>query len=294
MTINKCNLCPRHCNCIRDEKKGMGFCKMPSLPKISKYSLHMWEEPCISGENGSGTIFFTGCNLKCVYCQNYDISHDNIGKVITKEELVNIFYKLIDKGAHNINLVNPTHYIHIIKEILTENIFNVPIVYNSSGYENIESLKELDGLIDVYLPDLKYFNEELSIKYSNAPNYFDIATNSVLEMVRQVKENKYDSNGIMQKGVIVRHLVLPNNTKNTIEILNWCRDNLPKWVEISVMSQYIPAGQANNFKKINRKINKIEYRKIEKYVLENIENGFVQDLSSANKSFIPNFSETLM
>ena len=203
--------------------------------------------------------------------------------------ILKILSSLSIKLAHNINLVNPTHYIHIIKEILTENKFKVPIVYNSSGYESVESLKQLDGLIDIYLPDLKYFNEELSIKYSNAPNYFNIATKAILEMCKQVKDNIFDSNDIMQKGIIVRHLVLPNNTKNTIEILNWCKNNLPNWVNISIMSQYVPVGDANKFEEINRKINKIEYRKIEKYVLENIENGYLQDLSSANKDFIPNF-----
>jgi len=289
MEIKNCKICPRECNCIRDNEKGMGFCKMPSLPKISRYSIHMWEEPCISGTNGSGTIFFSGCTLKCVYCQNYDISHDNIGKIISKQELVNVFYELIEKGAHNINLVNPTHYVHIIKEILTENKFNVPIIYNSSGYEKVETLKELEGLIDVYLPDLKYYFEDISIKYSNAPNYFKIATKAILEMCRQVKNNIYDENGLIQKGVIVRHLILPNNTKNSIEVLQWCKDNLPKWAEISVMSQYVPVGKTNEFNEINRKINKIEYNKIEKYVLENIENGYVQDISSASNTFIPNF-----
>lgn len=286
-----CNFCPRNCNVIRDNEVGRGYCKMPALPKISKYGLHMWEEPCISGTKGSGTIFFTGCNLKCVYCQNFNISHKNIGKVITKQQLVNIFYELIDNGAHNINLVNPTHYVHIIKDILKENSFNVPIIYNSSGYEKKEVINELNGLIDVYLPDIKYFDDHLAIKYSNAPNYFEIATNAILEMVSQFNKNLYDDNGNIQKGVIVRHLILPNNTNNTLNILKWCRDNLPQWVNISIMSQYVPMGNANDYKELNRKINKIEYNKIEKYVLSNIENGYLQDLNSASKIFIPNFEE---
>lgn len=285
-----CNICPRDCKAIRNEHQGFGLCKMPSNVKIANYSLHKWEEPCISGTNGSGTIFFSGCNLHCVYCQNYDISTKNNGKIISKQELVNIMNELIRKGAHNINFVNPTHYTYIIREILLENKFSVPIIYNCSGYEKLDTIKSLDGLIDVYLPDLKYFDSNISLKYSKCSDYFEIATQAILEMYRQTGDCVYDENGIIKKGTIIRHLILPNNTKNTIQILNWCKENIPGTIPISIMSQYIPMGNLEEFQEINRKINKIEYNKILKFVYENnIENGYLQDLSSAKKTYIPDF-----
>lgn len=285
-----CNICPRKCNKIRNEDIGQGICKMPYLPVISNYSLHKWEEPCISGTNGSGTIFFAGCNLHCMYCQNYKISHDNIGKKISEKELVNIMYELIDSGAHNINLVNPTHYTHILKNVLSNNKFDVPIIYNSSGYDDIDSLKSLEGLIDIYLPDLKYSNLELGIKYSKCGNYFEIATKAIKEMYRQVGSNIYNSEGLIQKGLIVRHLILPNNTNNTIEILKWCKDNLSQDILISIMAQYIPMGKLEEHQEINRKINKIEYNKVVKYMFDNnIDNGYIQDLTSAKQIYIPDF-----
>lgn len=286
----RCNICPRKCNALRNQEKGLGVCEMPISIKLASYSLHKWEEPCISGVNGSGTIFFSGCNLHCVYCQNYKISTLNNGKIISKEELVSIMNELIEKGAHNINFVNPTHYTHIIREVLIENRFNVPIIYNCSGYEEINTIKSLEGLIDVYLPDLKYFDNTLSKKYSNCNDYFEIASKTILEMIRQTKDCIYDENGMIQKGTIIRHLVLPNNTNNTIKILKWCKENIPSSIPISVMSQYIPTGDLTNYPEINRRINKIEYNKVLKYIYDNdILNGYVQDLSSAKKIYIPDF-----
>lgn len=286
-----CNICPRNCSAIRNEEKGFGICKMPFNIKISNYSLHKWEEPCISGKNGSGTIFFSGCNLHCVYCQNYKISTQNIGRIISKEELINIMNELIKNGAHNINFVNPTHYACIIREILIENKFDVPIIYNCSGYEKLETIKSLNGLIDVYLPDLKYINKEISSKYSNCPDYFNVAKQAILEMCRQTGNCVYDENGMIKKGTIIRHLILPNNTKNTIEILKWCKENVPNTIPISIMSQYIPMGDLEKFPELKRKLNKIEYNKVLRFIYENnIENGYIQDLSSAKEKYIPNFN----
>lgn len=290
-----CNICPRKCNKIRTENKGNGMCKMPYLVKISRYGLHLWEEPCISGKNGSGTIFFTGCNLQCVYCQNYKITRgnlENVGKYMTKEEIVQICYELIEKGAHNISFVTPTHYSYIVSEILQEHKkdFNVPIVYNTSGYEDIEQIKQLDGLVDVYLPDLKYANNNIAIKYSNAKNYFEIATNNILKMYEQVGKCEFDCNGMMTKGVIVRHLILPNNVSNTLDVLKWCKDKLPKDVLISVMAQYIPTGNIENIPELQRKINKVEYNRVLKYMMDNnIDNGYIQERSSASKEYVPEF-----
>ncbi len=290
-----CNICPRKCNEVRTVDKGNGICRMPVLPKISRYSLHLWEEPCISGTNGSGTIFFTGCNLQCVYCQNYKITSgnlDNVGQIKTKQDIINMCYELIEKGAHNINFVTPTHYSYIVKQVLDEHKkdFKVPIVYNTGGYEDIEQIKKLEGLIDVYLPDLKYASDDIAIKYSKAPNYFDIATKNIFEMYKQVGACEFDNNGIIKKGVIVRHLILPNNVKNTIKVLQWCKKNLPKDILISVMAQYIPMGNLENTPELQRKINKVEYNRVVKFMLENnIENGYIQELSSASIKYVPDF-----
>lgn len=290
-----CNICPRKCNKIRTLTNGNGICKMPYEAKISRYGLHMWEEPCVSGKNGSGTIFFTGCNLQCVYCQNYKITRGNlegIGETKTKEDIVNMCYDLIEKGAHNINFVTPTHYSYIVKEILKEHKskFNVPIVYNTSGYEDVKQIRELDGLVDVYLPDFKYANKDISAKYSKAPNYFEVVTQNILEMYNQVGECEFDNEVMITKGVIVRHLILPNNIKNTISVLQWCKDNLPTDVMISVMAQYIPVGDIQEYPELQRKINKIEYNRVLNYIIENnIENGYIQELSSASIKYIPDF-----
>ena len=290
-----CNICPRKCNKIRGEYYGNGICKMPYNAKISRYDLHKWEEPCISGQRGSGTIFFTGCNLQCVYCQNYKITKgelENIGKFVSIEDIYEICQELVNKGAHNINFVTPSHYIHIVKEFLQKykDKIPVPIVYNTSSYENLENLKELEGLIDVYLPDLKYFSKEISTKYSKAPNYFEIASKNILEMYRQVGSCEFDDDGMLQKGVIVRHLILPNNVKNTIDVLNWCNNNLPKDILISVMSQYTPVGDIEGYPELQRKIKKVEYNRVLKYMIDNdIDNGYIQELSSASTKYIPDF-----
>lgn len=219
-----CSACPRKCNV--DRNKSVGFCLSPDKFRVARAALHYWEEPCISGENGSGTVFFSGCNLRCVYCQNYEISRENKGLEISDDKLIEIFESLIAQGANNINLVNPTHYADRLAKVLSEWQSPVPVVYNSSGYECVNTIKKLDGLIDVYLPDLKYIRNDKALRYSRAEDYFERASKVISEMRRQVKD-RFDCDGIMQSGLIVRHLILPQNTNSSIEILKWIKENLP-------------------------------------------------------------------
>ncbi len=287
----KCNLCPRGCNADRQNQKGR--CGVPDEILLARASIHLWEEPPISGTKGSGTVFFSGCNLGCVYCQNYEISHEAKGKVISEKRLGEIFRELTAKGVHNINLVNPTHYAHKIVKVLKKEKPTVPVVYNSSGYERVSTLKSLEGLIDIYLPDLKYISPDRSEKYSDAADYFDFASKALLEMKRQCPENIFNEAGIMQKGLIVRHLVLPQNTNQSIKILEWIRDNLGTDTVISLMSQYTPCGQADKYKELTRKITAREYEKVvcsaEDMGFKSI---FTQDYASASENFIPDFDFT--
>lgn len=284
-----CNACPRKCNVERNIGEfSRGFCKMPYNAVLARASLHLWEEPVISGERGSGAIFFSGCNLRCVFCQNYEISHENFGKQVSKSEFINIVKNLENQGAHTINLVNPTHFVPFIKEALSEYKPSVPVVYNTGGYDDVESIRSLDGLIDVYLPDLKYFDSDVSKKYSNAENYFEKASKAVLEMQSQV-EKSVIKDGIMQKGMIIRHLVLPKNTDQSIKILRWIKDNLPIDTYISLMSQYVPYVKTE-YKELNRRIVTAEYQKvIDEFERLGFENGFMQERSSAQTDFIPKF-----
>ncbi len=287
-----CNICPRNCNAIRSgENKKYGFCGMPENPVIAKVSLHEWEEPCISGRNGSGTIFFSGCTLKCVFCQNYEISTKGYGREISVERLTEIFKELEDKNAENINLVNPTHFSKAIIEALNIYKPKIPVVYNCSGYEKVETLKKFEGLIDIYLTDLKYFDGNVSKKYSCAEDYFEVSEKAVKEMLRQQSENIFDENNMMKKGVIIRHLVLPGNLTQTEKILKWIKNSLPEGTLISLMSQYVPFGEAEKYKEINRKITRREYNKALDMLEElKLENGFVQELSSSSKNYIPDFN----
>lgn len=285
----KCNICPRQCNINRNDRTG--FCGMTNKIKLARAELHFWEEPCISGEKGSGTVFFSGCPLKCVYCQNEEISSGGFGKEITIERLAEIFRELEEKGAHNINLVTPTHYSEQILEALEIYRPKVPIVYNCSGYESVETLKKFKDIVDIYLTDIKYFDSEVSLKYSKAENYFKVAAEAVKEMISQQPENIFDKNGIMQKGVIIRHLVLPLNVTQTKKILQWIKNELPENVIISLMSQYVPTANTSEFKEINRKITTREYEKALDCMEElGFENGFMQELSSSKKDFIPPFN----
>ena len=289
--LEKCDICPRECKVNRIEGQ-VGNCKASDKIEISLVSLHMYEEPCISGENGSGTIFFSHCNLHCMFCQNYEISQNiNKGREITIEELSDIMINQQEKGAHNINLVTPTMYANHIKEaikIAKEKGLNIPIIYNSNGYEKVETLKELEGYIDVYLPDLKYYSDEIAIKYSKAPNYFEVASKAILEMVRQVGSPKFDENGIIQKGVMIRHLVLPNHIQNTKNILKWIKENIPEEVYINVMAQYFPTYKAKEDDLINRKLTRKEYKEIEKYFyLLDFKNGYIQELGEHEEEYVP-------
>ena len=256
--------------------------------KIGLYSIHNFEEPCISGNNGSGTVFFSNCNMNCVYCQNYEISQIGKGKEISIEDLADIFLKQQKRNCENINLVTPTSYVPQIIEALKiarKKGLNIPIVYNTKGYENVETIKMLDGFIDIYLPDLKYAENEKAKKYSKIDNYFEIATKAILEMIKQVGKPKFDENGIMKKGVIIRHLVLPENVENSKKVLKWISDNIPKDFYVSIMAQYFPTYKAKEDKKyqeIGRKLSKEEWREIEEFVEElEFENGFIQELRRA-------------
>ena len=283
-----CSICPRHCNV--DRNVNLGFCQSPDNFRVARAALHFWEEPCISGKEGSGTVFFSVCNLKCVFCQNNEISAENKGVEISDDKLISIFENLISQGANNINLVNPTHYAKRLAKVLGRWKSPVPIVYNSSGYEEVETLKALDGLIDIYLPDLKYIRAEKAMRYSKAADYFEKASAALLEMRRQV-EDKFDGD-IMKSGMIIRHLILPQNTNSSIAVLDFIKSNFPNTF-VSLMAQYTPCGDLSEFPEINRKITKREYEKVVNYAFDNsFDKLFIQELSSADKSFIPKFDFT--
>ncbi len=261
---------------------------MPLLPKVARADLHFWEEPCISGTKGSGTVFFSGCTLSCVYCQNYELSHNAFGKIISYERLAQIFKELEEKGAHNINLVNPTHYVFAIKKALEIYKPNIPIVYNSGGFERVETLKALEGYIDIYLMDFKYFSNEKALEYSNAYNYPEIAKKALLECYRQ-KKNSILEDGIMKSGLIIRHLILPKATNDAISVFKWHLENTPN-AFFSMMSQYLPYGSAENFADINRRITRREHEKVLSYILESKkDNVFLQEMASSSEKYIPNF-----
>jgi putative pyruvate formate lyase activating enzyme len=282
----QCDLCPRNCKINRDVSNG--YCGVSNNIKIARAALHFWEEPIISGDKGSGTIFFSGCTLKCVYCQNFEISR-GFGKEINVDRLVEIMKELEKKGANNINLVTPTHFVNQIIKALDIYRPNVPIVYNTSGYEKIETLKKLEGYVDVYLPDLKYSDNNLSQKYSKVSDYFEVATKAILEMKRQQPKDVLE-NGLMKKGVIVRHLVLPNAIQNTLGVLQWITNNLDKDSYVSLMGQFIPYGEAKDIAELNRKIKPVEYKlAINKLLEKGFNNSFIQDIESASEDFIPSF-----
>ncbi len=261
---------------------------MPLLPKVARAALHFWEEPLISGKNGSGTVFFSGCCLGCVYCQNYDISQENFGKLISYERLAEIFKELEQNGAHNINLVNPTHYALAIKKALDIYRPKIPVVYNSGGYDRVETLKMLQGYIDIYLMDLKYLDKSRAKLYSLAEYYPEIAKSAIKEAIIQQPECVI-KDGLMQKGVIIRHLILPQGTNEAIKVFDWVRENA-NTAYFSIMSQYIPLGQAKDMPIINRKITKREYEKVLNYITEfDFSNVFIQENSSAKEDYIPPF-----
>ena len=290
--LDKCMICPRNCkvNRLNGQK---GYCRSSDKMKIALASVHKFEEPCISGTEGSGTIFFSNCNLKCIYCQNHDISQENVGKEVSVERLAQIMLEQQNRNVNNINLVTPTMYVYQIIDsikIAKENGLKIPIIYNSNGYENIDTIKMLNGYIDVYLPDLKYYLDEVAIKYSEAPNYFNIATKAIKEMYNQVGTVKFDERGIIQKGVIIRHLILPNHIKNTKNILKWIKDNFDDKVFVSIMAQYFPTYKAKYDELINRKLSIREYREIENYIYSlDLKNGYMQELGKHEEEYVPKF-----
>ncbi len=291
--LSSCTICPHNCKVNRLQGQ-IGRCKCDNKLKIALASLHMFEEPCISGTNGSGTVFFSNCNLNCIYCQNYEISQLGKGKEISVQTLADIFLKQQNKNAHNINLVTPTMYVYQIIEaikIAKSNGLKIPIIYNSNGYENIETIKLLNGYIDIYLPDLKYYTNSLSKKYSKVNDYFKTATNAIIEMYDQVGNATFDNNGLIKKGVIIRHLVLPNHIQNTKNILNWIDKNMPKDIYVSIMAQYFPTYKAKTDNLINRKLTKKEYKEVLNYLYSlNLKNGYFQELGNHEEEYVPNFN----
>lgn len=289
----KCNLCPRRCNVNRIEQKGYCGVKGTGI-YCARAALHKWEEPCISGGNGSGAVFFSGCNLRCVYCQNYNIANSNVGKEITTERLSQIFLELQQKGANNINLVTPSHYtFEIIKalNISREKGFRLPVVYNCSGYESVDALKLLDGIVDIYLTDFKYIDSNMAKRYSNAPDYPEIAKNALDEMVRQQNKPIFNDKGIMQKGVIVRNLLIPSYLQNSKGVVKYVYGNYGNKVYLSLMNQYTPLPQVEKYPEINRRVTKREYDSLVNYAIElGVENGFIQEGKTAEESFIPEFN----
>ena len=290
--LDKCEICPHRCKINRNEGK-IGRCKSNDKIKIALASIHNYEEPCLSEINGSGTVFFSNCNLNCIYCQNHEISHEGKGKEVTIEELADIFIKQQNKNVNNINLVTPTMYTYQIIEaikIAKEKGLIIPIVYNTNGYENIETIRALKGYVDIYLPDLKYYSNEVAKKYSGINNYFEIATKAIKEMYNQVGKAEFDKNGIMQKGVIIRHLILPNHMQNTKNILKWIKENMPEDIYVSIMAQYFPTFKAKQDELLNRKISKREYKEIEKYLFTlDLKNGYMQELGEHEEEYVPNF-----
>lgn len=276
---------------MADRSVETGFCSVGEKYRIARAAAHFWEEPCISGSKGSGTVFFSGCNLGCVFCQNYEVSHAAFGKEVSETELMRIFDMLIEKGVHNINLVTPTHYAEMLAETLKKYKSPVPVVYNSSGYEKLETLRKLEGLIDIYLPDLKYYDSAPALKYSGAGDYFEYASAAVSEMFRQVGTLQIDESGIARRGIIVRHMVLPGNISQAVKVFSWVRENLPQETYISVMRQYTPFGKAKDMPPINRRLSAREYSIVKGKVLAlGFENCFFQGADASGEDFIPKFN----
>lgn len=293
--LKKCNLCPRNCGVNR--YKSLGFCKASDKVKVAYYSLHQWEEPVISGTKGSGTVFFSNCNLKCLFCQNKKISTLGYGKEINNERLKNIFMELQEKGAHNINLVTPTHYVPQIVEVLKEvkgDELNIPIVYNTSSYENVSTIKLLEGLVDIYLADLKYFDNSLGCKYSNCENYFEVAGEAIKAMYEQVGKFEIVDN-LMIKGVIVRILVLPEHTDDSKNLIKYLFESYGNNIIISIMNQYTPVEVISEYPNLNRKISEEEYEEVIDFALElGVEMAFIQEGETQDTSFIPNFDDNII
>lgn len=289
-----CNLCPRNCGAQRTESAGTGLCRMPASPVIARAALHQWEEPPISGSNGSGTVFFSGCSLKCVFCQNEQISHENFGKPVTMERLRQICLDLIAQGAHNINFVNPTHYAHVLAELL-EQPLSVPVVYNTGGYDRVDTLRTLEGKVDIYLPDLKYLDSGCARRWSAAADYPETACAAIEEMFRQTGPCVFDGDGLLKRGVIIRHLVLPGQLEGAKAVMDWVSARFAHGeVLFSLMSQYTPWGRAKTDPSLglDRTLRRAEARSARNYMSILGLEGFVQEDSSAQAGYIPPFDLT--
>lgn len=302
-----CDLCPRHCPVQRD-KDQKGYCGMTRELRIARVAPHFWEEPCISGTNGSGTVFFSGCNLRCVYCQNHKIAVGKTGAVYTVRELSEAFLKLQAEGCHNINLVTPSHYIPWIKEALQAANVTIPVVYNTSSYECVPALREMEGLVDIYLADLKYLDADLAKRYSHAEDYPKTAKAAIAEMVRQVgdvtyevesqkKESllfhatEYPDGALMKRGVIVRHLLLPGQVEEAKRVLRYLYETYGDRIAISILNQFTPLPHVASYPELNRKVTEEEYEEVVDYAIElGIGHGFLQEGQAASESFIPEFS----
>lgn len=284
-----CAICPRNCLTERTMETGGGYCRMGTDPVIARAARHDWEEPCISGTHGSGTVFFSGCVLRCAYCQNGEISHRVLGKRISVQELADTFKRLEEEGVHNINLVTPTHFTLTILEALDIYRPNIPIVWNCGGYEKVETLKLLDGIVDIYLPDLKHFSPAMGKLCAGAPDYFEYASQAIIEMCRQTGPVVYDTEGIMQKGTLVRHLILPGLTGESMKLLDWIKETLPKGTPVSLMRQYVPMNGVS-IPGLNRRITEKEYRRVHDHMVLLGLNGYEQDALSADSTFTPPFS----
>lgn len=287
--MEKCNICPRQCNVAREDGQ-LGFCRTGAEFSVARSALHFWEEPCISGSRGSGTVFFTGCNLGCVFCQNEAISRGGVGKKITDEELMGLFDDLISQGAHNINLVTPTHYIPRLAKVLRAYQSKVPVVYNCGGYESVESLRLLEGLVDIYLPDFKYFSDETARRYANAPGYYAIAMDAIHEMERQVGALELDDNGMARRGVLVRHLVLPGCATQSVKLLRSLDAAFPDGIGLSLMGQYLPCGKAKTMPPLDRTLTRREYQLVRQAAKDlSFAPLYCQSLSSAQETYIPDW-----
>ena len=290
-----CNDCPRHCGALRSDSIAAGICASPALPVIARAAAHFGEEPCISGKNGSGTVFFSGCNLRCVFCQNHEISRPaSVGKAVSIASLRDIFLRLRDEGVHNINLVTPTHFSRVIAKALDGLDLGIPVVWNSSGYESVETLKRLEGLVQVYMPDYKYADRELAKMYSAAPDYPDIALEAIKEMFRQRGNYTLDADGMLVSGVLIRHLILPGQDENSMDVIDRISDTFPEdSVLFSLMSQYTPMPGLEKFPELLERVDEKSSIHLYKYMVScGLTNGYWQDASSATEEMIPDFDYT--
>ena len=290
--MKHCTLCPRECGA--DRNKGHGFCGEGSTVRIARAALHMWEEPCISGKRGSGTVFFSGCTLRCVFCQNYEISHEGKGFAVTERQLAECFLRLKEQGAHNINLVNPTHFVpQILSALDIAGDMGIPVVYNSGGYEKPETLDMLRGKVSVFLPDLKYFDSALSMKYSSAADYYERAFSAIEKMYELAGRPVFGADGIMQSGVIVRHLILPNCRRDSIALMERLAERFaPGDIMVSLMCQYTPVYRAKEFHELSRRVSAFEYKTVAEVLERTGFDGFVQERGSAEEEYIPEFYDS--